>query len=148
MSGIPPEQVHLSSLEIQRTDEVFDPVVETPFQATAHVHVDCRPDAVETAVVEVTDAGAELTKVTFGLAPEGRRQLEHDALADAMAHARAKAERLAAAEDATVGTVCAIETADGETGMESIVDDSSYSSSISALSEPPKMMSLTLIQPS
>lgn len=123
VDAVTAEQVRTTDLRVERTSEMFDPVPDAPFQATASLAIACSPDAAEQVVVEVTDGGGTVRGVEFELHEERRRALRDDALAAATERAREKAERVAAAEGLSITGVEAVSTTDGEDGFDSIVDE-------------------------
>lgn len=108
---------------VDDTSELFEPETDAQFQATERLVVDCVPDTAADVVVEAADAGATVRTVDFHLHESVRQKLQDEALADATARAREKAERIAAVEDLQVTAVremTAVETSDG---MESFIDE-------------------------
>lgn len=69
-------------------------------------------DALGDLLAAADDADAEIDGVTFTFRTETRRELEREAVADAVTTARRKAEAAAAAEDATVGGARSMTTED------------------------------------
>ena len=42
ITDISTDQIRTVGLQVQDTDEMFDPVTDAPFQATVRLHIDCR----------------------------------------------------------------------------------------------------------
>lgn len=121
-AGIPTDRVRTSQFRIgQRPPDRGQPGQgerereSRPYQATELVSVTVldrdRLGAVLSSAVE--EAGVEIDAVSFTFRPETQRELQCDALADAVATARRKATAAAAAEDLTVAEVRSIVTDDG-----------------------------------
>jgi uncharacterized protein YggE len=116
-------QVRTVDLQVQDTDEMFDPVTDAPYQATERLHIDCIPENAESVVVDVTNAGGQIQNVQFQFHEEKRRELQNNAIRSAMERAREKAERMAAAEGLVVAELREATTKEVSTGMETIVDE-------------------------
>lgn len=137
ITDVSPDQIRTVDVQIQDTDEVFDPVVDAPFQATERLHIECVPETAESVVVDVTNAGGQIQSVEFHLHEDKRRELQNEALSSAMERAREKAERMAAAEGLTVTGMQEATTTNVGTGFESIVDDALASDPDSGLQPAP-----------
>lgn len=122
------DQIRTVDLQVQDTDEMFDPVTDAPFQATERLHIDCLPENAESVVVDVTNAGGQIQTVQFQLHEDKRRELQDKAIHSAMERARGKAEQMAAAEGLAVAEMQEAATTDVSTGFESIVDEALASS--------------------
>jgi len=121
-------QVRTVDLQVQDTDEMFDPVTDAPFQAIERLHIDCVPENAESVVVDVTNAGGQIQTVQFRLHEDKRRELQNNAISSAMERARQKAEQMAAAEGLAVAEIQEATTKEVSTGFESIVDEALASS--------------------
>jgi len=122
------DQIRTVDLQVQDTDEMFEPVTEAPFQATERLHIDCLPENAESVVVDITNAGGQIQTVQFQLHEDKRRELQNKAISSAMERARRKAEQMAAAESLAVAEMQEAATTDVSTGFESIVDEALASS--------------------
>jgi uncharacterized protein YggE len=122
------DQIRTVDLQVQDTDEMFDPVTDAPFQATEQLHIDCLPEKTESVVVDVTNAGGQIQTVQFQLYEDKRRELKNNAIRSAMERAREKAEHMAAAEGLVVAGMQEATTKEMNTGCESIVDEALASS--------------------
>lgn len=120
---VPTEEVRATDRQVESTEELFETDPDVPYRATEELAVDCDPGTADEVVVTATDAGASIRRVGFGVHEETRDALQDEALDAAMANARRKAERIAAAEDLTLAGVREVTTREVSTGMESIVDD-------------------------
>lgn len=67
ITDISTDQIRTVDLQVQDMDEMFDPVTDTPFQATERLHIDCPPENAESVVVDVTNAGGQIQIVQFQL---------------------------------------------------------------------------------
>ena len=123
ITDVSTDQIRTVNLQVQDTDEMFDPVTDAPFEATERLHIDCVPENAESVVLDVTNAGGQIQNVQFQLHQEKRRELQNNAISSAMEHAREKAEQMAAAEGLTVARVQEATTKDVSTGFDSIVDE-------------------------
>lgn len=123
LSDVPVDRIRTGESRVQDTSETFDPVTDAQYQAKERLHVDCGPEAAETVVEAVIDAGGTVRSVEFGLHGSVYRRLQNEALAAAMERAREKADRIAAVEGLPVGEVRDVTTEDASTGMERIVDE-------------------------
>jgi uncharacterized protein YggE len=128
ITDISTDQIRTVDLQVQDTDEMFDPVTDAPFQATERLHIDCLPENAESVVVDVTNAGGQIQTVQFQLHEDKRRELQDKAINSAMERAREKAEQMAAAEGLAVAEMQEAATTDVSTGFESIVDEALASS--------------------
>jgi uncharacterized protein YggE len=81
---VPTDQIQTVDLQIENTDEMFDPATDTAYQATERLHIDCVPETAEEVVVEVTDANGTIRNVQFYLHEDIHRQLQNEALTAAM----------------------------------------------------------------
>lgn len=116
-AGVPGEQVRTDRFQIRREPDRGnrpDPE-ERPYQATERVAVTLldldRLGEVLSAAVD--EAGVEVGEVTFTFRTGTRRELQREAIADAVETARGKAEAAAAAEGAALDGVRSIATDDG-----------------------------------
>jgi len=123
LTSVSTDQVRVVDRYIRTDSDVFDPEFDAQYQATERLQVDCVPETVDEVVVESTDADGTVRTVEFHLHEEVNRRLQDEALAEAMARSREKAEQLAAAEGLHVTEVRSVTTTDVEPGMESIVDE-------------------------
>ena len=123
------DQIRTVDLQVQDTDEMFEPVTDAPFQATERLHIDCLPENAESVVVDVTNAGEQIQTVQFQLHEDKRRELQNNAISSAMERAREKAEQMAAIEGLTVAEIQEATTREVSTGFESIVDEALASNS-------------------
>ena len=121
-------QVRTVDLQVQNTDEIFDPITDAPFQATERLHIDCVPENAESVVVDVTNVGGQIQMVHFQLHEDQHRELQNKALRSAMERARERAGQMAATEGCAVAEVREATTKDVSTGFESIVDEALGSS--------------------
>lgn len=117
------DQIRTVDIQVQDTDEVFDPVTDAPFQATERLQVDCVPENAESVVIDVADAGGRVETVEFQLHEDSHQDLQNRAINSAMKRARQKAEHMAAAEGLTVAEIQEATTKEVSTGFESIVDE-------------------------
>jgi len=129
VTAVPADQIQTVDLQIEDTDEMFDPVTDAAYQATERLHIDCVPETAEEVVVEVTDASGTIRNVQFYLHEEVHRRLQNEALTAAMERSREKADLIAATEGLDVAGVQDVATKDASTGMESIVDEALASGS-------------------
>ena len=128
ITDISTDQIRTVDLQVQDTDEMFDPVTDASFHATERLHIDCLPENAESVVVDVTNAGGQIQTVQFQLYEDKRRELQDKAIDSAMERAREKAEQMAAAEGLAVAEMQEAATTDVSTGFESIVDEALASS--------------------
>jgi len=117
------DQIQTVDLQIENTDDMFDPATDAAYQATERLHIDCVPETAEEVVVEVTDAGGTVRSVQFYLHEDVHRQLQNEALTAAMERAYEKAEQIVATEGFDVAGVQDVITKDVDTGIENIVDE-------------------------
>lgn len=122
-------QVRTVDLQVQDTDEMFDPVTDAPFQATERLHIDCLPENAESVVVDVTNAGGQIQTVQFHLHEDKHQELQNKAIRSAMERAREKAEQIASAEGLALAEIQDATSKEVSTGFESIVDEALASSS-------------------
>ncbi len=116
--GVPAEQVRTTGFRVNRPPANRGPGAndgdadERPYEGTESVRVTLhdhgRIDPVLSGAVE--DAGLEIRDVTFTFRTATRRELQREAVADAVETARAKAAAAAAAEGSSVGDARAIVT--------------------------------------
>jgi len=123
VTAVSADQIQTVDLQIENTDEMWDPTTDTAYQATERLHIDCVPDTAEEVAVEVTDARGTIRNVQFYLHEDIHRKLQNEALTAAMERSREKAEQMAATEGLAVAGVQDVATTDGSTGMENIVDE-------------------------
>jgi uncharacterized protein YggE len=128
LAELEPDRVRTTELEVADASQAFDPGTDEAYRAVERLCIDCAPEAVREVVVVVSDAGATVPSVRFGLSDDVRNRLEADALDAAMDRAREKATQIAAAEGLAVGGVREVMTRDGSSGMSSIVNDALESS--------------------
>lgn len=129
VSAVAAEQIQTLDIEVENTDEMFDPVTDAAYQVTERLHIECVPETAEDVVMEVTDAGGCIQTVQFYLHEETHHELQDEALAGAVERARKKAESMAAAEGCDVAGVQEVTTKEMRTGMESVVDEALASDS-------------------
>jgi uncharacterized protein YggE len=125
IDAVPADQVRTVELQVENTDEMFDPVTEAAYEATASMEVRCAPQRVEAAVVEVADAGGRVRNVEFELSEERYRTLQEEALTAATDRAREKAERIATAEGLTITGVREVSTTGTTPGETSSIGENS-----------------------
>lgn len=123
VTAVSADQIRIVDLQIEDTDEMFDPATDAAYQATERLHIDCVPETAEEVAIEVTDAGGTIRNVQFYLHEEVHRQLQNEALTAAMERSREKAEQIAVTEGLDVAGVQGVTTKNVSTGMESIVDE-------------------------
>lgn len=123
ITDVATDQIRTVDLQVQDTDEVFDPATDAPFQATEQLQVDCVPENAESVVIDVADAGGRVQSVQFQLHEDKHQDLQNNAITSAMKRARQKAEHMAAAEGLTVAEIQEATTKEVSTGFESIVDE-------------------------
>lgn len=116
-TGVPGDHIRTSRFTLrQRSDPRHegDPA-DRPFQAIEGISVTLHDLERVGAVIStaVDDAGVEINEVGFTFRTETRRDLQREAIADAVATARKKAEAAAAAEDLTVAGVRSMMTDEG-----------------------------------
>lgn len=111
--------VRAPSVRIEETTE-FDES-DAAFRAVEQLALTCSPDEVSEIVVAVTDEGARVRDVTFGLRAATRAEVKQEALREAVRAARRDAETIAHAENQTVGDVLRVEPREPE-GMQSLVE--------------------------
>lgn len=129
VTAVSADQIQIVDLQIEDTDEMWEPATDAAYQATERLHIDCVPETAEEVVVEVTDASGSIRNVQFYFHEEVHRQLQNEALTAAMERSREKAELIAATEGLDVAGVEDVATKDASTGMESIVDEALASGS-------------------
>lgn len=117
-AGVPADQVRTSRFRIRQRppEHGQQPDQDSrPYRATETVSVTLhdldRLGAVLSAAVD--EAGVEVEEVAFTFRTETRRELQREALADAVTTAREKADAAAAAEELTVEGVRSMVTDDG-----------------------------------
>ena len=115
-TGVPDDRVRTTQFRVGRQspnphDRQQDPE-SRPFEAIETVSVTIRDlDALGTVLAAAVDeAGAEIDDVTFTFRTETKRDLEREAIEDAVETARKKAEAAASAEGLTVGDVRSMTT--------------------------------------
>lgn len=121
-NGVPGERVRTSRFQIRkrpREQHRHSDWEERPYRATETIDVTVRDldrlgDVLSSAV---EDAGVEISEVSFTFQTETRRDLQRDAIADAVATARKKAAAAAAAEGLAVDEVRSMVTDDGSRPM-------------------------------
>lgn len=117
-AGVPAEQVRTERFQIRQrppergegSDQDSRPYRATETIGVALLDLDRLGDVLSTAVDE---AGVEVGEVAFAFRTETRRDLQREAIADAVETARRKATAAAAAEELAVGRVRSIVTDDG-----------------------------------
>lgn len=118
--GVPAERVRTTGFRINRPPnrgpgpEREDPE-DRPFEGTETVQLTLHDESlIDPALAGATeDAGVEIRDVTFTFRTATHRDLEREAIADAVEAAREKAAAAAAAEDASVGDARSIATGGG-----------------------------------
>jgi len=128
ITDISTDQVRTVDIQVQDTDEIFDPATDAQFQATERLHIDCVPKNADSIAVDVISAGGQIKTVQFQLHEDKHQELQNKAISSAMERAREKAEQMAAAEGFAVGGVQEATTKEVSTGFESIVDEALASS--------------------
>jgi uncharacterized protein YggE len=123
VTDVSPDQVRAVDLQVQDTDEIFDPVTDAPFQATERLHIECLPETAEAVVVDVTNAGGQIQSVQFHLHENKHQELQNEAIRSAMERAREKAEQIASAEGLALAGIQEATTREVSTGLESIADE-------------------------
>lgn len=117
-TGIPADRVRTSRYQIRqrppehghRSDQDTRPYRATETVSVTLFDLDRLGEILSTAVDET---GIEINEVAFTFRTETRRDLQHEAVADAVTTARKKADAAAAAEELTVDEVRSIVTDDG-----------------------------------
>lgn len=117
------DHIRTVDVQVREADDMFDPVTDAAFQVTERLHIECRPDAVESVVLEVTSAGGQIQTVEFQLYEKTRQELQNKAISAAMKRARRKAEQMAAAEGLTVAALQEAATTEVSAGEETIVEE-------------------------
>jgi uncharacterized protein YggE len=128
ITDISTDQIRTVDLQVQDTDEIFDPVTDAPFQATERLHINCLPENAESVVIDVTNVDGQIQTVQFQLREDKRRKIQDKAINSAMERTRRKAEQMATAEGLTVAGLQEAATTDVGTEFESIVDEAIASS--------------------
>lgn len=123
ITDVSADQIRTFDLQIQNTDEMFEPEIDASFQATERIHIDCPPEHVESVVVDVTDAGCRIQTVQFQIHEDKRRELQDKAIESAMERARGKAEQVAAVEGFAVAEIHEAAVTDVTNEFESIIDE-------------------------
>lgn len=118
-----PNRIRTVDFQVETSDEPFGPCTDAEYWARERLEIDCVPETAESIVIEATDAGGTVKSIEFDLHEDVYHELSDRALSEAMARAREKAERIAAAEDLVVGRVLDVTTTDTDTGMESLLDE-------------------------
>jgi len=129
ITDVSTDQIRTVDLQVQDTDEMFDPVTDAPFQATERLHIDCISESAESVVIDVTNAGGRIQNVQFQLHEDKRRELQNNAVSSEMERAREKAGQMAAVEDLAVAEVREATTKEVSTRFDNIVDEALASSS-------------------
>jgi hypothetical protein len=60
ITDISTDQIRTVDLQVQDTDEIFDPVTDAPFQATERLHINCLPENAESVVIDVTNVDGQI----------------------------------------------------------------------------------------
>lgn len=117
-ADVPADQVRTTGFRINRPPPNRGPQSDPddrPYEGTETVRVtlyeDSRIDPVLSTAVD--EAGVEVDDVTFGFRTETRRDLQREAIADAVEAAREKATAAASAEGMAVGSARSIVTDGG-----------------------------------
>lgn len=117
------ERVATVELRVSDSSKAFDPATDAPYFAVERLEVDCAPETASEVAVVATESGATVPDVQFRLDETVHRRLQDEALADAMERAREKADRLAAAEELSVGSVREVTTGTSDDAMSDIVEE-------------------------
>lgn len=124
--GVSDANVKTKRFHVRRRPPNRDPQSEAdpeeqPYEATEHVGVTIHDlDSLgEVLAVAVDDAGAEIDGVTFTFRTETKRELDREAIEDAVETARKKAAAAAAAERLAVGDVRSMTTDDASNARQS-----------------------------
>ncbi|AXG08497.1 SIMPL domain-containing protein [Haloplanus rubicundus] len=128
VTDVSPDQVRTVDLQVQDTDEIFDPATDAPFQATERLHIECLPENAEAVVVDVTTAGGQIQSVHFHLHEDKHLELQNKAIRSAMERAREKAEQIASVEGLVLAEIQEATTKEVSTGLETIADEAFASS--------------------
>lgn len=120
LSDVRTGEVRTVDIEVNDVNEMFDPEVDDDFLGRERMEVVCDPTTAEEVVLRVTDAGGRVESVQFQLHEEVRQEAENEA---AMANARRKAERVAAAESRTIQQLDEITVQGDPDGFDDIVDE-------------------------
>lgn len=120
-----PATDHLRTVELQveKTTEMFDPIPDAEYQATAYLELQCPPETSTDVVVAITDGGGHVRRIEFELYRERFRALQNDALEAATERAHEKAERIAATEDLIITGARKISTTETTTEPTSLVEE-------------------------
>ncbi|WP_135851935.1 SIMPL domain-containing protein [Halorussus salinus] len=138
------DRVATVELRVSDSSKAFDPATDAPYFAVERLHVDCAPETASEVAVVATESGATVPDVQFRLDETVHRRLQDEALADAMARARAKADRLAAAEELSVGRVREVTTETSDDAMSDIVEEALANGPETDLSPEPIAVSETV----
>lgn len=120
-TAVDPDRVRTTEIRVEEADELFGPDTDERYRGLERLRIDCVPETAEDVVVDSLEAGGTVQRVEFGFHEEVRERLQDEALDAAVTRAREKAERLARAEDSTVGGVRELTMTD-ERGMDGLVD--------------------------
>jgi uncharacterized protein YggE len=123
ITDISTDQIRTVEIQVQDTDEMFDPATDAPFQATERFNIDCLPTNAESVVMDITNADGQIQTIQFQLHGDTLRELQNKAINSAMKRAREKAEQMAAAEGFAVTEMQEATTKDVKTGFENLADE-------------------------
>ena len=144
VTAVSADQIQTVDLQVQNTDEMFDPATDAAYQATERLHIECVPETAEDVAIEVSRAGGSIQTVHFYLHAEVHQKLKDEALLAAMERARHRAEILAAAEGLAVAEVQNVSTIDRCTGMDGIIEEALDAESGQGLDPEPVTVSETV----
>lgn len=122
ITDVSTDDIRTTNIQVNNTDELFDPATQSPYQAKEYFEITCLPDKVEPAVTAVTTAGGAVQTIHFHLREDTHQTLQDEALTQAAERAREKAEVIASAEGLAVADVQTMTTDHPTPGMDSIVD--------------------------
>lgn len=120
---VDPDRVQTTEIRVKESTELFEPETDKRFQGIERLRIDCVPETAEAVVVDTLEACGTVQSVEFGFHKDVRERLQNEALDAAVARAREKAERLARAEESTVGRVRELMMTDERSGMDGLVED-------------------------
>lgn len=123
ITDISKDQIRTVEIQVQDTDEMFDPGTDAPFQATERLAIDCLPENAESVVMDIANAGGQIQTIQFQLHTDTLRELQNKAINAAMKRAREKAEHIAAAEGYAVTEMQEASTQDVDTGFENLAQE-------------------------
>jgi len=123
ITAISIDQIRTVEVQVQDTDEMFDPATDASFQATERFYIECLPKNAESVVIDIANAGGQIQTVQFGFHTDTLRELQNKAIDLAMDRAREKAEQMAAAEGYAVKEMQKAATTDVNAGFENITEE-------------------------